>query len=201
MGNCCSQDDEQKKEAIQRSAQIDRQIEQDSKKLKKECKILLLGTSTLSSRSPAPDLCGLGSSESGKSTIVKQMRIIHQDGFSYEAKITYREAIYSNLLESAQAVAAALHKFKVEPADPSNLVSSSSDSSALVGFQLYPIQPTLDQVLEYDLEAELQSENRPSPFFFPSQLAEAIHRLWQDPAVPEFVDNFGSQFYLMDSAS
>lgn len=200
MGNCCSQDDDQKKEAAQRSAQIDRQIEQDSKKLRKECKILLLGTSARSLRSPAPDLCGLGSSESGKSTIVKQMRIIHQDGFSYEAKITYREAIYSNLLESAQAVAAALQKFKVEPADPSNVVSSS-DLGSSTAFRYYSAQQTLEQVLEYDLDAELQSPTCPSPFVFPSQLAEAIHRLWQDPAVPEFVDDYGSQFYLMDSAA
>ena len=76
----------------------------------------------------------LGSSESGKSTIVKQMRIIHQDGFSYETKVTYREAIYSNLVESAQAVAAAMHKFKVEPTDPSNTVSSSTDLGCLVSF-------------------------------------------------------------------
>lgn len=47
MGNCFSQPDDQEKEAAQRSAQIDRQIEQDGKKLKKECKILLLGTTTL----------------------------------------------------------------------------------------------------------------------------------------------------------
>lgn len=125
MGNCCSKQNNDEKEAAQRSQQIDRQIEQDSKKLKKECKILLLGTSALSH----PILHyfiprHLGSSESGKSTIVKQMRIIHEDGFSYETKLSYREAIYSNLLESAQAVAAAMHKFKVEPADPSNAVRS-----------------------------------------------------------------------------
>ena len=83
-------------------------------------------------RPPALDLRHPGSSESGKSTIVKQMRIIHQDGFSYDTKLTYREAIYSNLLESAQAVATAMHKFKVEPADPSNVVSSSSDLGSLV---------------------------------------------------------------------
>lgn len=85
---------------------------------------------------PSSTLLGYppGSSESGKSTIVKQMRIIHQDGFSYETKISYREAIYSNLLESAQAVAAAMHKFKVEPADPSNVVSSLSDIASLVSF-------------------------------------------------------------------
>ncbi|KAJ7016333.1 guanine nucleotide-binding protein alpha-3 subunit, partial [Mycena alexandri] len=47
-----------------RSEAIDKQIQSDSKRYKKECKILLLG-----------------SGESGKSTIVKQMKIIHQGGF------------------------------------------------------------------------------------------------------------------------
>jgi hypothetical protein len=60
------------------------------------------------------------------------MRIIHQDGFSYDTKLTYREAIYSNLLESAQFVATAMHKFKVEPADLSNAVCLSSDPGGLV---------------------------------------------------------------------
>ena len=130
MGNCCSKQNEGEKEAAQRSAQIDRQIEQDSKKLKKECKILLLGMLPLSTQPLTLNLCHLGSSESGKSTIVKQMRIIHQDGFSHDTKLTYREAIYSNLLESAQAVAAAMHKFKVEPADPPNVVGSPSETSS-----------------------------------------------------------------------
>ena len=40
MGNCVSSQD---REAQQRSQEIDKQIEEDSKKLKKECKILLLG--------------------------------------------------------------------------------------------------------------------------------------------------------------
>jgi hypothetical protein len=41
MGNCTS--GTQDREASQRSADIDRIIEEDSKKFKKECKILLLG--------------------------------------------------------------------------------------------------------------------------------------------------------------
>jgi len=53
MGNCCSQQTDQEKEAAQRSAQIDRQIELDGKKLKKECKILLLGASPFSLYFPA----------------------------------------------------------------------------------------------------------------------------------------------------
>lgn len=40
MGNCVSAQD---REALQRSQEIDRQIEEDSRKFKKECKILLLG--------------------------------------------------------------------------------------------------------------------------------------------------------------
>ena len=136
MGNCCSHHNDQEKEAAHRSAQIDRQIEQDGKKLKKECKILLLGASALTLYFPAPYLGNIGSSESGKSTIVKQMRIIHQDGFSYDTKVAYREAIYSNLLESAQAVATAMLKFKVEPADPSNVVSSSRIQAASCRFPI-----------------------------------------------------------------
>lgn len=41
MGNCVSSQD---REAAQRSQEIDKQIEEDSRKFKKECKILLLGT-------------------------------------------------------------------------------------------------------------------------------------------------------------
>ena len=40
MGNCVSAQD---REALQRSQEIDKQIEEDSRKFKKECKILLLG--------------------------------------------------------------------------------------------------------------------------------------------------------------
>lgn len=61
------------------------------------------------------------------------MRIDHQGGFSHDTRMTYREAIYSNLVESAQALAAALRKFEIEPIEPSNIVSSS-DVGSLVPF-------------------------------------------------------------------
>ncbi|KAJ6610862.1 G-protein alpha subunit [Mycena sp. CBHHK59/15] len=71
-----------------RSDAIDRQINEDSKRYKKECKILLLG-----------------SGESGKSTIVKQMKIIHQAGFSPAERAEYRTIIYKNVLDSARTLA------------------------------------------------------------------------------------------------
>jgi hypothetical protein len=40
----------------------------------------------------------LGAGESGKSTIIKQMRIIHSGGFTVEERRQTRATIYSNLL-------------------------------------------------------------------------------------------------------
>lgn len=47
MGNCASSQDDATAKA--RSAEIDKQLEEDLRKFKKECKILLLGASFLSS--------------------------------------------------------------------------------------------------------------------------------------------------------
>lgn len=67
-----------------RSDAIDRQITDDSKPYRKEYKILLLG---------------LG--ESCKSTIVKQMKIIHQAGFDENALAEFRNTIYRSVLDLA----------------------------------------------------------------------------------------------------
>lgn len=46
----------------------------------------------------------IGSGESGKSTIVKQMKIIHKEGFSDAELAEYRPIVYKNVLDSAQAI-------------------------------------------------------------------------------------------------
>jgi energy-coupling factor transporter ATP-binding protein EcfA2 len=79
-----------------RSDAIDRQITEDSKRYKKEAKILLLG-----------------SGESGKSTIVKQMKIIHQQGFSAQERVEYRTIIYRNVLDSARTLARVVRRVGV----------------------------------------------------------------------------------------
>lgn len=137
MGNCVSQQD---REAQQRSQEIDKQIEEDSRKFKKECKILLLGTSPLISCRPSHPLltpclpplslsfpafiASTGSGESGKSTIVKQMKIIHQNGYNKEELLTYRTTIYRNLLESAKNILLAMRKIGVDCQNPANRVCS-----------------------------------------------------------------------------
>jgi hypothetical protein len=120
MGACISREDKDR----ERSARIDRSIEEDAKRFKKECKILLLGEYHSSSLSPPLSLSlfsltppfGIGSGESGKSTIVKQMKIIHQNGYSHAELLMFRPTIYRNLLESAEAVVLAMRKLEIEPA-------------------------------------------------------------------------------------
>ena len=237
MGNCASSSQEVEGKA--RSDLIDRQIEEDSKRYKRECKILLLGASptppffffsffgkgrfplfhranggSLSDRathvdggrqrdssyfarhgtivyhntiacppnrtpclpsinieSPFPisayghaphfqssslspchvgrrvcdaNICSsylfsLGSGESGKSTIVKQMKIIHQNGYSHDELIAFRPLIWKNLLECARDIVQALRKFNLEPITPANKVGRSVNLLFCIPYLLYSV--------------------------------------------------------------
>ncbi|KAJ7695262.1 G-protein alpha subunit-domain-containing protein [Mycena metata] len=79
-----------------RSDAIDRQIQSDSKRYKKGCKILLLG-----------------SGESGKSTIMKQMKIIQQGGFEERERGDHRTTVYKNVLDSAGTLAGVVRRVGV----------------------------------------------------------------------------------------
>jgi len=60
----------------------------------------------------------LGGGESGKSTIVKQMKIIHQNGYTKEELTTYRPGIYKNIAEGAQSLVGAIKKFEIQWENP-----------------------------------------------------------------------------------
>lgn len=42
----------------------------------------------------------LGAGESGKSTILKQMKLIHEGSYTTEERESYKEIIYSNTVQS-----------------------------------------------------------------------------------------------------
>ena len=52
------------------------------------------------------------------STVIEQMKVVHQSDLSVEERITHRVAIYQNLLESAQTVVFTMNKLSIEPVDP-----------------------------------------------------------------------------------
>jgi hypothetical protein len=46
----------------------------------------------------------LGAGESGKSTVAKQMKIIHQDGFSPDERKAFKVIIHTNILSSMKTL-------------------------------------------------------------------------------------------------
>ncbi|KAF6732978.1 Guanine nucleotide-binding protein G(i) subunit alpha-2 [Oryzias melastigma] len=88
MGCTVSQEE---KAAADRSKMIDKNLREDGEKAAREVKLLLLGAG-----------------ESGKSTIVKQMKIIHEDGYSEDECKQYRAVVYSNTVQSIMAIIKAM---------------------------------------------------------------------------------------------
>lgn len=99
MGCAMSVDD---KTAVQRTKVLDKELKIERDVLKQEVKLLLLGAG-----------------ESGKSTIVKQMKIIHENGFTTDECVGYREIVFGNMIQAMQSVLAALSKLNVRLQDSS----------------------------------------------------------------------------------
>ncbi|WFD44261.1 Guanine nucleotide-binding protein alpha-2 subunit [Malassezia psittaci] len=149
-GNAGDQD------AKQKSLDIDRQIDEEAKRGRSEYKILLLG-----------------SGESGKSTIVKQMKIIHQSGYTRDELLVYRLTVLKNLLDSAQTIVLALRRFMLEP-------------------EMLVNREAADRILEYNVPADANAT-------LPTDLGAMIISLWSDPVIPVLM-NRRTEFYLMDNA-
>ncbi|KAL2000062.1 hypothetical protein VTN02DRAFT_3609 [Thermoascus thermophilus] len=154
MGMCHSAESAGDSEQKKRSQMIDRKLEEDSRRLRRECKILLLG-----------------SGESGKSTIVKQMKIIHQNGYSVEELTLYRLTVYKNLMDCVKALIGAYRQFSLEP-------SSQKVRDFITYLSEYNIDP--DKPLD-------------------PKVGDAVTYLWNDPCTSAVLEH-QSEFYLMDSA-
>ncbi|ORX48301.1 heterotrimeric G protein alpha subunit [Hesseltinella vesiculosa] len=154
MGICISAEAKAEKD---RSLDIDKMIEKDEKQMKSEYKLLLLG-----------------SGESGKSTVVKQIKIIHQHGYTKPELYSWRPTIYQNVLESALALVRAMKKFSCPFAADITITH-------------------VDFILDYCAQDPIE--------LLDQALVQAIQGVWQDTATAAWLERQGSQFYLMDSAS
>lgn len=79
-----------------KSQEIDRQIEKDKQVLKRQVKLLLLGAG-----------------ESGKSTFLKQMRIIHGIKFDHELIKDFQHVIYQNIVKGMRVLVDARDKLGI----------------------------------------------------------------------------------------
>eukprot|EP00122_Pirum_gemmata_P015808 Pgem_evm1s14782 len=57
----------------------------------------------------------IGAGESGKSTVVKQMKIIHDDGYSDAERAAYKDVVCGNVVLSMQCILNAVQSKVLEP--------------------------------------------------------------------------------------
>lgn len=90
-------------ESLQRSHKIDKMIQKDKQVLRRQVKLLLLGAG-----------------ESGKSTFLKQMRIIHNYSFEPDQLLEYRACVFQNVLRGMKVLVDARRKLGIPWQHPSN---------------------------------------------------------------------------------
>ncbi|XP_042336449.1 guanine nucleotide-binding protein subunit alpha-15 isoform X2 [Sceloporus undulatus] len=98
---CLLSEDEKKAVAIDR--EINRLLQEQKKKNRWELKLLLLGTG-----------------ESGKSTFIKQMRIIHGVGYTEEDRKAFVKVVYQNIFMSIHAMIKAMETLQIPYDRPEN---------------------------------------------------------------------------------
>lgn len=103
MLTCCLSRSEREKRRVNRL--IEKQIEKEKKGLRKEINLILFGTG-----------------ESGKSTFIKQMRILHGSGYSEEDKRKFIPVIYKNIYMAMTSMIKAMELFDIPYENEQNQV-------------------------------------------------------------------------------
>lgn len=155
----------------------------------------------------------LGAGESGKSTIIQQLKILHQGGFSHDELLQYRSVIFKNLLDIGKQLIQARNKFEV-PLEPDCGITEN-DLKGFYRFDANDDRKTdgedttvrnsetgaIPQPIEKE-PAEIESNLSLSSLTqFPAELAKTLRNLWDLPSTQQLIEGKQrSEFYLMDSA-
>jgi len=97
MGNCGSTGTAANKGEDKQNKEINIMLRDEKKRLENEVKLLLLGAG-----------------ESGKSTVAKQMKIIHLKGFTKDECLTYKSIINNNLIGSMKVLIHAANERQIK---------------------------------------------------------------------------------------
>uniref|UniRef100_A0A1I8IIF1 Guanine nucleotide-binding protein G(O) subunit alpha n=1 Tax=Macrostomum lignano TaxID=282301 RepID=A0A1I8IIF1_9PLAT len=146
----------EERQAMEQSKNIDRKLKEDGVQAAKDIKLLLLGAG-----------------ESGKSTIVKQMKIIHEGGFTQEDNKQYKPVVFSNTIQSLVAILRAMSTLNISYGDPDR---------------------ETDAKVVFDVIGRME-DTEP----FSEELLLAMKRLWADTGVQECFGR-SNEYQLNDSA-
>ncbi|KAM7344059.1 guanine nucleotide-binding protein G(q) subunit alpha isoform X1 [Lucilia cuprina] len=149
---CCLSEEAKEQKRI--NQEIERQLRRDKRDARRELKLLLLGTG-----------------ESGKSTFIKQMRIIHGSGYSDDDKRGYIKLVFQNIFMAMQSMIKAMDMLRIS--------YGAADHAELA-----------ELVMSIDYETVTSFED---PYL------SAIKTLWADTGIQECYDR-RREYQLTDSA-
>nr|XP_048686742.1 guanine nucleotide-binding protein subunit alpha-11 isoform X3 [Caretta caretta] len=152
MMACCLSDEVKESKRI--NAEIEKQLRRDKRDARRELKLLLLGTG-----------------ESGKSTFIKQLRIIHGAGYSEEDRKDFAKLVYQNVFASMQAMIGAMETLQIPYARPENV----ENAKLVMGVDA----------------SKVAALNRPH--------TNAIESLWRDAGIRTCYER-RREYHLLDSA-
>ncbi|KAK6076828.1 g protein alpha subunit [Seiridium cupressi] len=143
-------------EGQNRSRELDKIIRQDEKRMAREVKLLLLGAG-----------------ESGKSTVLKQMKLIYAQGFSKNERLEWKPVVFSNVVQSMRLIFDVMNDQSIEFENKDN---EKNQAMILVDHEISP------------------NENLPEEYL------EPIKTLWSDAGVQKAVLK-GNEYALHDNLS
>lgn len=150
----------------------------------------------------------LGSGESGKSTIVKQMKILHQNGYTKEELYEFKPFVYKNILDCIKNVINAIIDLQPDLINKSGHLESANgtieeDKDSLEEFKGQDLEKDKDRkhILDYDdLNEVLDYEfSIDSEQVFNPVIAQKIKTIYNTPEVKNFMKFQQANFYLIDS--
>ena len=165
----------EEKEGKERNEQIENQLKRDKLSQRNEIKMLLLGKHHLQyplHQLPTGLTSTLGAGESGKSTILKQMKLIHEGSYSRDERESFKEIIYSNTVQSMRVILEAMESLEL---------------------------PLDDQRTEYHVQTIFMQPAQIEGESLPPEVGNAIDALWKDAGVQECFKR-SREYQLNDSA-
>ncbi|KAI8388235.1 guanine nucleotide-binding protein subunit alpha [Radiomyces spectabilis] len=138
-----------------RNEEIENQLKRDKLNMRNEVKMLLLGAG-----------------ESGKSTILKQMKLIHDGGYSRDEREAFKEIIFSNTIQSMRVILEAMD---------------------VMGIALSQSHLAQHATVILDLPTQIERD------YLPNEVTQAIKALWKDPNLLTVFDR-SREYQLNDSA-
>jgi len=144
---------EEQKELAKKNKDADKMMKDRKHEMMGEIKLLLLGTG-----------------ESGKSTIAKQMKILHTEGYSKQELYSFRPVVYNNVLSCTRTLLTVSAKFKI------------------------PVRPETQEFAK-----QLEAVNMVDMDSITAEMAEKVKITWKDPGIQDTYKR-RNEYQLMDSA-